>query len=115
MMMKADHSRSPFSINVDKNAAYPDAFAASQAENILPHDCNLRRVKYLNTTIEQDHRFVKKRVRAAQCFETFGTADRTLAEIEASHMMRKSQVKRLAGNDSQAQAKFVVRLFQITA
>jgi len=65
-MMRADHRRLPFSINTDKNAAYPDAFAASRHDKILPFDCKLRRVKYLNNVIEQDHRFVKKRVRAAQ-------------------------------------------------
>ena len=35
-MMRADHRRLPFSINVDKNAAYPDAFTSSQAEKVLP-------------------------------------------------------------------------------
>ncbi len=50
-MMRADHHRLPFSINVDKNAAYPDAFTASQDENVLPKDCHLRRVKYLNNVI----------------------------------------------------------------
>lgn len=47
-MMRADHRRLPFSISVDKNAAYPEAFASSQDENILPSDCQMRRVKYLN-------------------------------------------------------------------
>jgi transposase-like protein len=52
-MMRADHRRLPFSINVDKNAAYPEAFTSSQDEKILPKDCQLRRVKYLNNVIEQ--------------------------------------------------------------
>jgi IS6 family transposase len=63
-MMRADHRRLPFTISVDKNAAYPEAFTTSQKEKVLPHDCKLRRVKYLNNIIEQDHRFIKKRVRA---------------------------------------------------
>jgi transposase-like protein len=67
-VMRADHKRLPFSINVDKCAAYPDAFVALQDECVLPADCKLRRIKYLNNIIEQDHRFIKKRVRAAQCF-----------------------------------------------
>ncbi len=46
-VMRADHRRLPFSINVDKNAAYPEAFSASQDEKVLPADCKLRRVKYL--------------------------------------------------------------------
>jgi transposase-like protein len=113
-MVRADHRRLPFSISVDKNAAYPEAFTTSQNERVLPTDCRLRRVKYLNNVIEQDHRFIKKKVRAAQCFKSFHTAERTLEGIEAMHMIRKGQVKRLAGGDAQAQAKFVASLFAIT-
>jgi len=114
-MMRADHRRLPFSISVDKHASYPDAFATSQKEKVLPKDCCLRRVKYLNNVIEQDHRFIKKKVRAAQCFKRFQTAERTLEGVEAINMMRKGQVKRLSGSNAQGQAKFVLRLFQIAA
>jgi IS6 family transposase len=96
-MMRADHRRLPFTISVDKNAAYPEAFTTSQDEKILPKDCTLRRVKYLNNVIEQDHRFIKKKVRASQCFKSFHTAERTLEGIEAVNMIRKGQVKRLSG------------------
>jgi transposase, IS6 family len=63
--------------------------------------------------IEQDHRFIKKKVRASQCFKRFLTAERTLEGIEAMNMIRKGQVKRLAGSDSQGQAKFVASLFGV--
>jgi transposase-like protein len=114
-MMRAEHRRLPFSISVDKNAAYPEAFSTSQEDRIVPKDCKLRRVKYLNNVIEQDHRFVKKQVRASQCFKRFHTAERTLEGIEAVNIMRKGQVKRLAGSGAQGQAKFVASLFQIVA
>jgi IS6 family transposase len=114
-MMRAEHRRLPFSISVDKNAAYPDAFTSSQVERTIPLDCKLRRVKYLNNVIEQDHRFVKKKVRVAQCFKSFKTAERTLEGIEAINMMRKGQVKRLAGCDARGQATFVASLFGIAA
>ena len=114
-MMRAEHRRLPFSISVDKNAAYPEAFSTSQAEKIVPKDCQLRRVKYLNYVIEQDHRFVKKKVRASQCFKRFHTAERTLEGIEAINMVRKGQVKRLAAGDAQGPAKFVESLFGIAA
>jgi transposase-like protein len=114
-MMRAEHRRLPFSISVDKNAAYPEAFSTSQVERIVPKDCKLRRVKYLNNVIEQDHRFIKKKVRALQCFKSFHTAERTLEGIEAMHMVRKWQVKRLAGSDARGQAKFVESLFGIAA
>jgi IS6 family transposase len=114
-MMRAEQCRLPFSISVDKNAAYPEAFTSSQDEKILPSDCKLRRVKYLNNIIEQDHRFVKKKVRASQCFKRFQTAERTLEGIESMNMIRKGQVKRLSGDDVQGRAKFVASLFQIAA
>jgi transposase-like protein len=50
-----------------------------------------------------------------QCFRSFHTAERTLEGIEASHMMRKGQVKRLDGRDTAAQAKFVEDLFGVAA
>jgi transposase-like protein len=114
-MMRSKHRRLPFSISVDKNAAYPEAFSASQAERIVPKDCKLRRVKYLNNVIEQDHRFIKKKVRASQCFKSFHAAERTLEVIEAVNMIRKGQVKRLAGSDAQGQVKFVASLFGVAA
>jgi transposase-like protein len=114
-MMRAEHLRLPFSISVDKNAAYPEAFSTSQAERIVPKDCKLRRVKYLNNVIEQDHRFIKKKVRASQCFKRFHTAERTLEGIEAMHMMSKGQIKRLDGRDAVGQAKFVQSLFGLVA
>jgi transposase-like protein len=114
-MMKAEHRRFPFSISVDKNAAYPEAFSTTQEEKILPSDCKLRRVKYLNNVIEQDHRFIKKKVRASQCFKRFHTAERTLEGIESVNMMRKGQFKRLAAYDARGQATFVASLFQIAA
>jgi IS6 family transposase len=112
-VMRADHRRLPFSISVDRHASYPDAFAASQAEKVLPLDCKLRRVKYLNNVIEQDHRAVRRRWRAMQRFRSFHTAERTLEGVEALHMIRKGQVKRLAGKDGAGQAKFVASLFGV--
>lgn len=94
-MMRAEQRRLPFSISVDKNAAYPEAFSASQKERVVPKVCKLRRVKYLNNVIEQEHRFIKKKVRASQCFKSFHTAERTLEGIEAINMIRKDQVKRI--------------------
>jgi transposase, IS6 family len=114
-MMRADHRRLPFSISVDKNAAYPEAVTSSQNEKVLPKDCILRRVKYLNNVIEQDHRFIKKKVRASQCLKRFHTAERTIEGVEALHMMRKGQVKRLDGRDAVGQVKFVESLFGIAA
>jgi DDE domain len=72
--MRAEHRRLPFTIGTDKHASYPEAFAASVEEKILPSDCKLRRVKYLNNVIEQEHRAIRRRWRAMQCFRSFHTA-----------------------------------------
>jgi transposase, IS6 family len=114
-MMRADHRRLPFTISVDKNAAYPEAFTTSEDEKILPDDCKLRRVKYLNNIIEQDHRFIRKRVRACLGYRSFDTAERTIQGVETINMMRKGQVKRLDRSDAIGQAKFIACLFQIAA
>jgi transposase-like protein len=100
---------------VDKHAFYPEAFTSSQEEKVLPADCKLRRVKYLNNVIEQNHRCIRRRWRAMQCFRSFHTAERTLEGVEAMNMIRKGQVKRLDKNDARGQARFVLSLFQIAA
>ena len=70
-IMRADHRRLPFTIGADKHASYPEAFAASVKEKVLPSDCKLRRVKYLNNIIEQDHRAVRKRWRSVSVLPHF--------------------------------------------
>jgi transposase-like protein len=114
-LMRADHRRLPFTIGTDKHASCPEAFAASVKEKVLPADCKLRRVKYLNNVIEQDHRAIRRRWRAMQCFRSFHTAERTIEGVEAMHVMRKGQVKRLDGRDSAGQAMFVASLFGVAA
>src|SRR3954471_18183972 len=79
---RADHRRLPFTIGTDKYVSYPEAFATSVKEKVLPPDCKLRRVKYLNNIIEQDHRAIRRRWRAAQCFRSFHTAESALEGIE---------------------------------
>ena len=50
-MMRVCHRAPPRSLNVDKQAAYPDAFTVSKEEKILPSDCTLRRTTYLHNVI----------------------------------------------------------------
>ena len=45
----------------------------------------------LNNVLEQDHRAIKRRVRASQDFRSFWGAWRTIAGYEAIHMIRKGQ------------------------
>ena len=50
-----------------------------------------------------------------QCFRSFHTAERTLEGVEAMHMVRKGQVKRLDAKDAIGQARFVAGLFGLAA
>jgi transposase-like protein len=50
-----------------------------------------------------------------QCFRSFHSAERTIEGIEALHMMRKGQVKRLDGRDAIGQARFVQSLLGVAA
>ena len=105
----------PRVINVDKNPAYPAAREAMKAEGTLPRRVRLRKCKYLNNVIEQDHRTVKKRVWLAKGYGSFLGAWRTLQGIEAIHMIRKGRVRGLAKADSVGQARFLTKLFGIAA
>ncbi len=60
--INASHNQLPRVINVDKNAAYPSAINSLTKAQTLPQTTALRRVKYLNNIVEQDHRFIKRLV-----------------------------------------------------
>ncbi len=104
----ACHTTTPRVINVDKNPAYPKALDELKREGTLPQSCALRPVKYLNNLIEQDHRFIKRRVKPGLGFYSFQTAWRTLRGYETMHMIRKGQVQ---ASGIQDQVKFVDSLF----
>ncbi len=108
----ACHTTTPRVINVDQNPAYPRAFDELKKEGTLPQGCELRPVKYLNNVIEQDHRFIKRRVKPGLGFYSFQTAWRTLQGYETMHMIRKGQVQ---GSGIQEQVKFIDSLFGLAA
>ena len=54
------------SFNVDKNPAFPPALKELQAEGRFLTSCRLRQVKYLNNSIENDHKFIKRKARYRQ-------------------------------------------------
>ncbi|MEH7219158.1 DDE-type integrase/transposase/recombinase, partial [Bacillus toyonensis] len=81
---------------------------------VLPVGVQLRQIKYLNNMIEQDHRFIKKRVRYMLEFHSFRTASATLAGIESMHMIKKGQT--LQGEKSvRNQIQLINNLFGLTA
>ena len=61
--LRSFHVSKPRVITVDKNPAYPIAIQQLKKEKKMPEGIQIRQVKYLNNIVEQDHRFIKKRVR----------------------------------------------------
>jgi transposase, IS6 family len=114
-VLQASHTLAPRVITVDKNAAYPPAFESLQQEKTLPENCQLRQCKYLNNIVEQDHRFVKRRVNPGLGFGAFATAQRTIHGYEAMHMLRKGQIEGIAKGDVLAQNCVINQLFGLAA
>ncbi len=81
----------PRVINTCEHAGHPPAIVRLKAEEALEENCRHRPVQYLNNVLEQDHRDIKRRVRASQHFRSFWGAWRTIAGYEAIHMIRKGQ------------------------
>jgi transposase-like protein len=61
---RANHP-TPRVINTDKHAAYPPAIVQLKDEGVLEENCQHRPVRYLNNVLEQDHRAIKRRIRAS--------------------------------------------------
>ena len=57
--------------------------------------------------MEQNHRAIKRRVRAMQVFRAFHSAWRTVQGIETVNMIRKGQIRWLARDDIAGQVAFI--------
>ena len=114
-VLDAGHATLPRVITVDQNAAYPPAFDALQRDSTLPETCLLRPCKYLNNLVEQDHRFVKRRVNPGLGFGAFHTAERTIQGYKVMHMLCKGQLEGIAKRDVLAQNRVINQLFGLAA
>jgi len=94
----ANHPR-PGVINVDGNPSYPQVVHKLKQERRLGRRCRCRSCPYLNNTIEQDHRAIKRRINAKQGFRSFEGARRTIPGYKVMHMIRKGQVRWLLKGD----------------
>ena len=63
--------------------------------------------------IEQDHRFIKKRITASLGFRSVDGAWRTIEGYEAMHAIRKGQIRRVAKGDPVGQRQFIHTLFGV--
>ena len=105
----------PRVINVDGHAAYPPAICQLQAEQLLGPRCSCRPVAYLNNVLEQDHRFIKKRIAASLWFRSEQGALCTIAGYEAMNMIRKGQIRWLSKGDVVGQIAFIEDTLGIAA
>jgi transposase, IS6 family len=105
----------PRVINTDKAQCYPSAILESKAEGVLRKRCRHRPVQYLNNILEQDHRCIKKRIRAKQHFREFNCARRTIQGYETMHKIRKGQVRWLRNGDIRVQNRFIDQVFGLAA
>jgi putative transposase len=93
------HGR-PDRVVIDGSQTNQEAIIACDGENRL-HDRSRRRPKlirirksrYLNNRIEQDHRRVKRRIRSMLGFKSMTCAATILSGVEMVHMMRKRQAR----------------------
>ena len=72
-------------------------------------------VGYRYHRVEQDHRRIKRRTRPRLGFQSFRTARRTLAGIEAMAMLAKGQVRAVPADAMPAQRAFAAGLFGLAA
>lgn len=93
------HSR-PDRIVIDGSQTNHEAIISCDAEHRLRDrsqrsmkPIRIRKSKYLNNRIEQDHRRVKRRIRSMLGFKSKASAEVILSGIEMVHMMRKRQAR----------------------
>jgi putative transposase len=80
----------PEKITIDGSAANEAAIKSYNAEHGTA--ITMRKRKYLNNVVEQDHRAVKRVTRPMLGFKSFEAAQDTLVGIELMHMIKKRQM-----------------------
>src|SRR2546428_10937701 len=80
----------PEKIMIDGSAANEAAIKSYNEEHGTA--ITIRKIKYLNDIVEQDHRAVKRVTRPMLGFKSFEAAQSTLTGIELMHMLRKGQL-----------------------
>ncbi len=84
------HNGMPEKVNIDKSGSNKSALTTINETIAKPIE--IRQNKYLNNRIEQDHRFIKKRIKPMLGFKSFNSARRTIAGIESVRMIQKGQI-----------------------
>jgi len=100
----------PRVINVDGHPAYARAIRELKRSGELGPRCRCRPAPYLNNVIEQEHRFIKKRIAASLWFRSAEGALRTIDGYEAMHLIRKGQIRWLHKGDVVGQRRSFTNL-----
>ena len=87
-----ENNGKPRIINIDKSRAYTASIRTWNRRSFTSKTIKIRRVKYLNNIVEQDHRNIKRRITITTGFKEFESAQRTLAGIEIVNIIRKGQI-----------------------
>ena len=82
----------PRIVNIDKSGANSSAILTVNKRSLSTKKIKIRKVKYLNNIIEQDHRRIKRRIRIMTGFKEFESAQRTLSGIEVVSIIKKDQI-----------------------
>ena len=64
----------------------------------------------MNNMVEQDHRFIKRRVNPSLGFFSYPTAWRTIRGYELTNMIRKGQLEGVEKGNSKEQNMSIARL-----
>ena len=87
----------PEKLTIDGSAANAAAIKSDHAEHGTT--IAIRKIKYLNNIVEQDHHGVKRVTRPMLGFKSFTAAQGTLVGIELMPMIKKRQLVVEAGNE----------------
>ena len=93
----------PEKITIDGSAANEAAIKSYNEEHGTAIE--IRKIKYLNNIVEQDHRAVKRVTRPMLGFKSFEAAQSTLAGVELMHMIKKRQLRVEAGDEGRTAAE----------
>jgi len=93
----------PEKITIDGSAANEAAIKSYNEEHGTA--IAIRKIKYLNNIVEQDHRGVKRVTRPMLGFKSFEAAQGTLVGIELMHMIKKQQMMVEAGDEGRTAAE----------
>src|SRR2546425_11564947 len=93
----------PEKITIDGSAANEAAIKSYNEEHGTA--IAIRKIKYLNNIVEQDHRGVKRIPSPMLGFKSFDAAQATLVGIELMHMIKKRQLVVEEGNEGRTAAE----------